>query len=54
MDGITFDQFQTAFGDPLTDLKKGIDKLCNTQTNQVDLLTKLQQLIGQTVDTITD
>jgi hypothetical protein len=54
MDGITFDQFQTAFGDPLTDLKKGIDKLCNTQTNQVDLLTKLQQLIGQKVDTITD
>jgi hypothetical protein len=54
MDGITIDQFQSAFSDPLAGLEKGINELCSSQLSQINALTKLQQFLGQKVETITD
>jgi len=52
MDGITYDQFQSALGDPIIGLSKSIEKISELQQSQVNALAKIQQVIGQKVDAI--
>jgi len=52
MDGITLDQLQEVFDGSIPDLNKSLDRIINLQSSQTNTLGKVQQLIGQKVESI--